>query len=257
MTQLVWPSSVWIRRPVSTSQQRIVRSAPAETNRVPSGLNATPKTALEWPSRATRNLTRRRVPDPDDPIGAGGSKPGAVGAEREGMDRTNVAPKRANLSAGRSIPETDRSSVVLGRREFALRCLDHLGRSSSARGQHVAVGAEGDAGQPLAQVREHQRLPARGQVPDPDVSIGPGRRQASALMIVGERDHHSPAVTKLVLQPAGGGVPDSRRCDSFPPPPARCPRAETPRLQPSVRRSRPARVRELAGAPAASRPSWN
>ena len=48
------------------------------------------------------HFTRRRVPDPDDPIGAGGSEPGAVGAEREGMDRTSVAPKRANLIAGRT-----------------------------------------------------------------------------------------------------------------------------------------------------------
>ena len=221
-----------LRHPSSESS----RSAPAETNRVPSGLNATPKTALEWPSSDDAQLTRRRVPDPDDPVGAGGSEPGAVGAEREGVDRTGVAPQRADLrrrSEGFQKRIVRPSSSAAG--NFARRCLDHRGRRSSARGQHVAVGAERDTGQPLAQVREHQRRPASFKVPDPDVSIRPGRRQASALAIVGQGDHHSPAIVKLVLQPAGGECPRLRWCDSFPPPPARFPTVETPRLQPSVR----------------------
>ncbi len=246
-------------RPVSTSQHRmrLVGTGGNQSRSIRAERQAEDSTRMAVQRDA--HLTRRRVPDPDDPIGSGGREPGAIGAEREGMDRTRVA-SQSRESRRRWTGSRNGSSVRRSRPPGICPPVpgSPAGGRATAGGQHVAVGAERDTGQPFARVREHQRLPARGQVPDPDVSIGPGRRQASAVRDCRPGRSSLPSHREALASAGRWRRPRRRRCDSFPPPPARCPTAETPRLRPSVRPSSPARRCTARRTVAAdSRPSWN
>ena len=63
-----WPARVRTCVPVAVSHSRTVQSELPETSRVPSGLNATPRTALVRPVEGADLCTTDNLPQPHCPV---------------------------------------------------------------------------------------------------------------------------------------------------------------------------------------------
>src|SRR5262249_36835968 len=229
VTAAVWPRNVradWSAVRSQTRTSPAFPPPPAEARRRPSGLKATARTGSVCPrhvrrsrpvaaARTRRTLTaprrgdavaalterhaahpaavpaqgvdlpaRRDVPDAHRPVRAPRRQAFAVRAERHGRHPERVAGEGEDLLAGGRVPDP----------HLAWRGWGHLGKVPGARGEVLAVGAEGHAVGPLRQVGEAEQLLARVGVPDLHLAARPppaadrgaaGRRQPPAVRAEG------------------------------------------------------------------------